>query len=91
MHQLARDVSYGKGGEITARDLVSQRNSCNCLTLIMACIVYWQSKEIARVLMEHAVEAKNYDLSLLAHISPVGWENVILYGEYIIDKKRVRQ
>ena len=91
MHQLARDVSYGKGGEITARDLISQRNSCNCLTLVMACIVYWQSKEIARILMEHEVEAKNYDLSLLAHISPVGWENVILYGEYIIDKKRVRQ
>jgi hypothetical protein len=57
----------------------------------MACIVYWQSKEIARILMEHAVEAKNYDLSLLAHISPVGWENVILYGEYIIDEKKVRQ
>lgn len=49
VHALARDVGYGKQGRIIARDLQEQRNSCSCLTLIMACIIYWQAKEINRV------------------------------------------
>ena len=91
MHQLARDVGYGNRGTITARDLIAQRNCCNCLTLIMACIVYWQAKEITRILSEYNLESKGLDLSLLKHISPVGWDNVILYGEYIINKSLIRR
>ena len=34
--QLARDISHGKGDEITSIDLVNQCNSCKFLTLIMA-------------------------------------------------------
>ena len=26
------------------------------------------------------------NLSLIEHISPIGWENIVLYGEYIINK-----
>jgi TnpA family transposase len=47
LHALARDVFYGKRGRINARELQDQMNSCSCLTLIVACIVYWQAKEIA--------------------------------------------
>ena len=91
MHQLARDIGYGNRGTITARDLIAQRNSCNCLTLIMACIVYWQAKEIARILSQYNLESTGLDLSLLKHISPIGWDNVILYGEYIINKSLIRR
>jgi hypothetical protein len=49
-------------------------NSCSCLTLIVACIIYWQAKEINRVLLEEDPESARVDLSLLEHISPVGWE-----------------
>ena len=91
MHQLARDIGYGNRGTITARDLIAQRNCCNCLTLIMACIVYWQAKEISRILREYNLEATGLDLSLLKHISPIGWDNVILYGEYIINKSLIRR
>jgi TnpA family transposase len=47
LHALARDVFYGKRGRINARELQDHMNSCSCLTLIVACIVYWQAKEIA--------------------------------------------
>ncbi len=50
IHSLARDLNYGKRGRISSRDLHEQRNSCSCLTLILACIVYWQAKEINRVI-----------------------------------------
>jgi TnpA family transposase len=45
MHALARQVAYGKQGKITARELEEQRNTSSCLTLIMACIIYWQAKD----------------------------------------------
>jgi TnpA family transposase len=91
MHQLARNISYGNRGIITARDLTAQRNCCNCLTLIMACIVYWQSKEIARIINEYHAESQKLDLSLLQHISPIGWDNIILYGEYIVNKDLIKR
>jgi hypothetical protein len=31
------------------------------------------------------------DLSLLEHVSPIEWDNVVLYGQYILDRKLVRQ
>jgi len=76
---------YAKGGKISTRDWLEQKNSCSCLTLILACIIYWQAKEIHRVLLECPPE-EVLDFSMLKHISPITWDNVILYGEYVIDR-----
>jgi hypothetical protein len=35
--------------------------------------------------------ANGIDLSLLKHVSPIEWDNVVLYGQYILDRKLVRQ
>lgn len=88
LHQLARDLKYAKRGKITSRDWLEQKNSCSCLTLILACIIYWQAKEIHRVLLECPPE-HNLDLNMLKHISPITWDNVILYGEYVIDRNSI--
>ena len=56
----------------------------------MACIIYWQAKEINRVTLECEPEVAGIDLSLLEHISPIGWENVLLYGEYVLNRSLVR-
>jgi len=52
LHALARDVFYGRRGRINARELWEQMNTCSCLNLILACIVYWQAREISRVLSQ---------------------------------------
>ena len=57
----------------------------------MAAIIYWQAKEISRIVKAHDPEEAGIDLSLLAHISPVGWSNVILYGEYKLNRELVRR
>ena len=44
LHTLARDVAYGKRGRISKRDFHELMKTCSCLTLILACIVYWQAK-----------------------------------------------
>ncbi len=90
LHALARDVYYGRRGRINARELHEQINSCSCLTLILACIIYWQAREISRVLSCGNPEVDGIDASLLEHISPIEWENVVLYGQYIIDRNLVR-
>jgi TnpA family transposase len=86
LHSLARDVYYGRRGRINARELHEQMNSCSCLTLILACIIYWQAKEIDRVLNECEPRGSGITVSMLEHISPTEWENVILYGEYVINR-----
>ena len=91
IHQLARDVAYGKRGKISARDLQEQKNTCSCLTVIMACIIYWQSKEIGRVIDECDPESSGINLSMIEHISPIEWENIILYGEYILNRSLIHK
>ena len=50
----------------------------------------WQAKEISRVVKEHNPEEAGMDILLLAHISPIEWSNVILYGEYKLNRDLVR-
>ena len=90
IHALTRQVAYGKQGKITVGDLQAQKNTSSCLTLIMACIIYWQAKEINRVILEGEPESADIDLTLLEHISPIGWENVVLYGEYVLNRDLIK-
>jgi TnpA family transposase len=46
---LARDVYCGRRGRINAQQLHEQVNSCRCPTIILACVIYWQAKEISRL------------------------------------------
>jgi len=67
LHALARDIYYGRRGRINARELHEQMNSCSCLTLLLACVVYWQAKEISRVLKMGIPEGEDINISLLEH------------------------
>ena len=66
-------------------------NLCSCLTLILACVIYWQAKEISRVVRWcRPEEGEEVDIAPLEHISPIEWDNVILYGQYVLDRPQVR-
>ena len=62
-------------------------NACSCLTLILACIVYWQAREISRIA---AAPDFPFDPELIARVSPIEWKNVVLYGEIKIDPNKLR-
>ncbi len=91
LHALSRDVFYGRRGQVNARELWEQMNSCSCLTLIVACIVYWQAKEITRAVSRDDPEAAGVDLALLRHVSPIEWNNITLYGQYVLDRRLIRR
>ena len=82
LHAMARAVYYRQRGRISAREVYDQVNACSCLTLILACIVYWQARGISRIT---AAPDFPFDPDLLRHVSPIEWKNVILYGEIKID------
>ena len=86
LHALARAVYYGQRGRISAREVYDQVNACSCLTLILACIVYWQAREISRLA---AAPDFPFDPDLLRHVSPIEWKNVVLYGEIKIDPAKL--
>ena len=88
---LTRDLRYGKRGRVDKSDIQEQPTSCSCLTLVLASIIYWQAKEMNRVVIECEPEKNKIDLSLIEHISPITWENIILYGEYVINRKLIRR
>ncbi|MFQ5906413.1 MAG: Tn3 family transposase, partial [bacterium] len=96
LHALARQVAYGKQGKLSTRDLQEQKNTSRgstgqsyvSLPFCPKCGSY--PKEINRVIQECEPEKEGVDLSLLEHISPIGWDNVLLYGEYVLDRKLVQ-
>ena len=87
LHAVARAVYYGQRGRISAREVYDQVNACSCLTLILACIIYWQAREISRIA---AAPDFPFDPDLLRHVSPIEWKNVILYGEIKIDPAKLK-
>jgi TnpA family transposase len=88
VHSLARDIRYGHRGTLSSRDWINQKHACSCLTLVIACIIYWQAKEIHRVIQTHTLP-DHINLALLSNISPVSWENIILYGDYVLNRNKV--
>jgi hypothetical protein len=72
------------------RDFPGRMNTCRCLTLILACIIDRQAREIGRVVCECAPEAAGIDLTLLDHVSRIEWDNVLLYGQYVINPSLIR-
>jgi len=90
IHQLARDITYGNRGKLKGRSMEDINSSGNCTNLILACIIYWQAKEISRIVKEYNPEAAGADITLLAHISPIAWSNVIIYGDYKLNKELVK-
>ena len=90
LHALARCVYYGRLGRLDQRDFERQTGAASCLLLILAAIIYWQIREIDRVLSEAGSDADDLNFELLSHISPIGWDNVLLYGEYQLNRSLVR-
>ena len=75
-------------GERLARFLEEEalRIERTAALLILACIVYWQAREISRLA---AAPNFPFDPALLRHLSPIEWKNVILYGEIKIDPAKL--
>jgi hypothetical protein len=55
----------------------------------LAAIIYRQITEIDRVLLTWDSREEDLNPALLTHINPIGWDNILLYREYWLDRTRV--
>lgn len=80
---LARAVFLNRLGEIRDRSFENQRYRASGLNLVVAAIVLWNTVYIERAVQSLRDSGKQIDETLLSHLSPLGWEHILLTGDYI--------
>jgi TnpA family transposase len=80
---LARAVFLNRLGEIRDRSFENQRYRASGLNLVVSAIVLWNTVYLERAIQALRNSGKDIDEKLLTHLSPLGWEHIILTGDYI--------
>jgi len=85
---LARAVFFCRLGEIRDRSFEHQRYRASGLNLVTAAIVLWNTVYLDRATQSLKTHGQPVDNDLLQHLSPLGWEHIILTGDYIWRQSR---
>lgn len=81
MNALARAVFFGKHGELRERALQDQLQRASALNIIINAISVWNTVYLQQA-AEYRKKQGNFQVELLKHISPLGWEHINFLGEY---------
>lgn len=52
------------------------------MNLLAAIIIYWNTKRLGEIIAQRIEAGNPPDPELLRHVSPLGWEQIILTGKY---------
>ncbi len=81
-HALKRALNFNRRGEITDRTTENQHLRMMHLNLLAAIIIYWNTKHLGRIIHDMGQNGIIIPPEQLAHLSPLGWEHIILAGYY---------
>ena len=81
-HALARAVFAHSQGRIHDRSHDAQQRRVMVLNLVIAAIVYWNTSYIEKAANHLRRERRLPNPNLLRHVSPLGWEHIVLTGDY---------
>ena len=81
-HTLARAVFAHSQGRIRDRSHDAQQKRVMALNLVIAAIVYWNTSYMDKATDHLRRQGWLPDPSLLRHVSPLGWEHIVLTGNY---------
>ena len=81
-HALARAVFAHAQGRVHDRSREAQQKRVMALNLVIAAIVYWNTAYIEKAATHLRRERRLPDPTLLRHVSPLGWEHIVLTGDY---------
>ena len=81
-HALKRALNFNRRGEITDRFSDNQHLRMMHLNLLAAIIIYWNTKHLGRIIHDMKQQGQSIPPEQLAHLSPLGWEHIILTGFY---------
>jgi TnpA family transposase len=80
---LARALFFHRLGEVRERSYEDQLNRASGLTLLSAAIVCWNTLYLEKAIAQLRQQGVTIGDEQLAHLSPLGWEHLILTGDYI--------
>lgn len=77
---MKHTLSFNQRGKITNRTSENQHLRMMHLNLLTAIIIYWNTKRLAKIVDDISKKGIYISPEKLAHLSPLGWENIILTG-----------
>src|SRR6266849_11045727 len=82
LHALARQLFFGRLGELRDRALEGQVRRASCLHLLMAAIAAWNTVYLTKAIATLRKRDEDIPEATVAHIAPLGWEHIRLIGDY---------
>lgn len=82
LHALARQLFFGRLGELRDRAFEDQMHRASCLHLLMAAIAAWNTVYLDKAITTLRKRDEDIPEATLAHIAPLGWEHIRLIGDY---------
>lgn len=82
LHALARQLFFGRQGELRDRALEGQMHRASCLHLLMAAIAAWNTVYLTEAFATLRRGGEEIAESTVAHVAPLGWEHINLIGNY---------
>jgi len=82
LHALARQLFFGRLGELRDRALEDQIHRASCLHLLIAAIAAWNTIYLTEAFATLRRQGEEISETTIAHIAPLGWEHINLIGKY---------
>jgi TnpA family transposase len=82
LHSLARQLFFGRLGELRDRALEDQIHRASCLHLLMAAIAAWNTIYLTEAFATLRRQGEEIAETTVAHIAPLGWDHINLIGKY---------
>jgi TnpA family transposase len=82
LHALARQLFFGRLGELRDRALEDQIHRASCLHLLIAAIAAWNTIYLTEAFATLRRQGEDISETTIAHIAPLGWEHINLIGKY---------
>jgi len=82
---LARAILFNRRGTVQDRSYEDQRNRASGLNLVVAAIILWNTLGLEQAIEAMRAEGEDVPEEYLEHVAPLGWEKIILTGEYVWD------
>lgn len=84
-HALTQAICTFRQGRISERTRDAQQCRASGLNLVIAAIVWWNSTYMADAVDHLRAAGEPAPDDLLAHTSPVGWEQIAFSGDFLWD------
>jgi TnpA family transposase len=86
VHNMARDISFGRQGRYADRGYEAQLNRASALSLVINAIIVWNTRYLAAAADELARRGQPIPASAWTHLTPLLWEHVHFVGSYLFEE-----